>query len=101
MTALDPITKRMFPTLAAYARKMRWLGFLAVAVIVYTIGFHNGLLLGSYRGRVADESMTTWGREFHQFKEDYLKHHAKALMITKAQARVVVQQKEDLREEKP
>lgn len=94
MKPLDPLVARMFPTLARYARKMRWLGVLAIAVLIYTLGFHNGLLVGTYRGQVADESYTQTVREFNRFKEDYLKHHEQKLRVTKAQAQVAVSQKE-------
>lgn len=95
--ALDPITARMFPTLAKYARRQRWLGLLAVAGIVYVVGFWSGLLVGSYRGAVADESYTRMVYEFNQFKEDYLKHHVKQLTMTKGAAQVIVQRSEDAR----
>lgn len=100
MKPLDDITARLFPSLALYARKMKWCIGIAVAVMIFTSGLACGLLIGNYRGQVADESMTTWGREFHQFKEDYLKHHAKDLRTTKAAAQVIVQRKEDARREK-
>lgn len=95
----DPVSARLFPSLARYARKQRWLGLLAIAVMIFTSGLACGLLIGNYRGQVADEFMTTWEREFHQFKEDYLKHHAKDLRTTKAAAQVIVQRKEDARRE--
>lgn len=97
MKILDPVSARLFPSLARHARKMKWLGMLAIAVCVYMLGLHNGLLLGTYRGRVADESYTKTVYEFNQFKEDYLKHHAKDLRTTKAAAQVIVQRNEDAR----
>lgn len=97
MTPLDPTTARLFPSLARYARRQRWLGWLAVAGIIYVMGFWSGLLVGSYRGQVADESYTRMVYEFNQFKEDYLKHHVKQLTVTKAAAQVITQQREDAR----
>lgn len=96
---LDPVSARLFPSLARYARKQRWLGLLAVAGIVYVVGFWSGLLVGTYRGQVADQSYEHMVREFGQFKEDYLKHHTKSLTTTKAAAQVTVQRKEDARRE--
>ena len=96
---LDEITCRMFPTLARYARKMKRLGLLAVAVVIFTGGLACGLLVGSYRGQVTDESYQYQVREFNQFKEDYLKRFAKDLRVTAAQARVIVTERE--RERQP
>jgi len=97
MKALDPTSARMFPTLAAYARRVRWLLYGCVAAIIFTAGLACGLLVGSYRGVVEDQSYAYMVREFHQFKEDYLKHHAKGLTMTKAQAQVSAQKKEGMR----
>lgn len=97
MKPLDDITARMFPSLARYARRQRRLGLLAVAGIVYVVGFWSGLLVGSYRGQVANESYEYMVREFNSFREDYLKHHAGRFTTTKAQAQVIVQRKEDAR----
>lgn len=100
MTPLDSISARLFPTLARYARRQRWLGLLAVAGIIYVVGFWSGLLVGSYRGQVADESYEHMVREFNQFKGEYLQHHAKQLTMTKPQAQVSAQRKEDARRER-
>lgn len=100
MKPLDPVTARCFPSLARYARKQRWLGVLAIAGIIYVVGFWSGLLVGSYRGQVADESYTYMVHEFARFKEDYLAHHAKGLTTTRAAAQVLTQRKEEARSER-
>ena len=91
---LDAVSARLFPSLARYARKMKRLGLLAVAVVIFTGGLACGLLVGSYRGQVADESYQYQVREFNQFKEDYLRRFAKDLRVTAAQAQVIVTQRE-------
>lgn len=97
---LDSVSARLFPSLARYARKQRRLGLLAAAVMIFTSGLACGLLIGSYRGQVADESYNQTVREFGQFKIDYLEHHAKKLTTTKAQAQVIAQRNEDVRGER-
>ena len=97
MTPLDPLTRRLFPSLAAYARRARWAIYGCVAVVIFTAGLAAGLTIGSYRGQVADESYAHMIREFNLFKEDYLKHHVRSLTTSKAAAQVVVQQAENRR----
>jgi len=101
MTPLDPISARMFPTLARYARRVRWVLYGCAAFIIFTAGLAAGVLIGGYRGQVADESYAHAIREFHEFREDYLKHHVKSLTTTKAAMQVSAQKKEDARREEP
>lgn len=91
MKPLDDITRRLFPTLAKYANKLQWLMLLAGAVIVYTLGFHNGLLLGSYRGKVADENYAEVVRRVNALEEFTQGHHAKLLRTTGGQAAIIAQ----------
>jgi hypothetical protein len=89
MTALDPVSARMFPTLAKYARRQRRLGLLGVGMILCALSFAGGVVVGSYRGKVADETYYAWGLRLNTLERDYQEHHPKMLRTTKAQAAVV------------
>lgn len=100
MISLDPITARLFPALARYARRQRWLGLVGVMAILCALSFAAGVVVGSYRGKVADETYYAWGLRLNTLERDYEQHHQKALTMTKAQSAVLIDrlQKEKERE---
>jgi hypothetical protein len=98
VTALDPVSALLFPSLARFARRTRWLVYACLAVFLFTAGLACGLVIGTYRGKVADENYQEWGRRLNVLEQDYAKHHREG-RVTKAQAQVIAQQRDEARRE--
>ena len=90
MTPLDPLTVRLFPTLAKYARRQWWLGALGIVAVLCALSFASGVMLGSYRGRVADENYHAVILRINNLEQFTQEHHPKSLRTTRAQAIAII-----------
>ena len=89
---LDHVTARLFPTVAKFARRQWWLGALGIVAVLCALSFAGGVMLGSYRGKTADENYYEWGRRLNILEREYERDHPKRLRTTRAQAAVLVEQ---------
>ena len=99
MRPLDPVEVRLFPSLAKYARRAWWLIALSVVVLLCALSFAGGVVLGSYRGRVADENYHTVVLRINSLEQFTQEHHPKSLRTTRAQSAVLIDQAEKRRQE--
>jgi hypothetical protein len=88
MKALDPITVRLFPTLAAYTRKVRRRELLALIGITLSAYLLGRDLLSAYQSRAATENMTAMVGRVNSLETTCQKEHPKRFVTTKAQAAV-------------
>ena len=94
MTPLDDVTQRLFPTLAAYARKVRRreiLALIGTTLSAYIIGRD---LLSAYQGRVATQSMQAMVGRVNSLEATCQKAYPGRLKVTKVQAWNAARQKE-------
>lgn len=98
MTPLNPIYVRLFPSLARYVRRQWWFGMLGMVAILCALSFAGGVMIGSYRGRVADENYYEWGRRLNLLETDYYARFP-GLRITKTQANDWAWEREKRRKE--
>ena len=97
MTPLDPISARMFPTLAAYARKVRRRELLAMAGITLSAYVLGRDVLRAYREGIATENMLSMVTRVNEIEEQCQRERPKRLIMTKAQAQISAQKREDAR----
>jgi uncharacterized membrane-anchored protein YhcB (DUF1043 family) len=98
MTTLDPVTARLFPSVAKFVRRQRRKGLLFTHGIALVIGLAVGVLLMGYRGRVSDENYQAWGLRLNALEAQYQQEHPKSLRTTKAQSAVLVEQAQKAKE---
>ena len=99
MTPLDPISARMFPTLAAYARKVRRRELLAMAGITLSAYVLGRDVLRAYREGIATENMLSMVTRVNEIEEQCQRESPRKFVLTKAAAQVHVQKLEDARKE--
>ena len=99
MKPLDAVTSKMFPTLARFARRQWWLGTLGVVALLCALSFAGGVVVGSYRGRVADENYHAVVLRINAIEQFTQEHHPKSLRTTRAQSAVLIDQAEKRRQE--
>ena len=99
MKPLDEITQRMFPTLAAYARRVRRRELLAMAGITLSAYVLGRDVLRAYREGIATENMLSMVTRVNEIEEQCQRERPKRLIMTKAQAQISVQKLEDARKE--
>ena len=87
---LDPVEVRLFPRLARFARRQWWLGVLGIVAILCALSFAGGVMLGSYRGHVADENYHAVIWRVNTLEREYEQHHPKSLRTTRAQAIAII-----------
>jgi len=80
----------MFPSLARFARRQWWLGMLGIVATLCALSFAGGVVVGSYRGHVADENYHSVVGHINDLEQQYEKHHPKSMRTTKMQAVVLV-----------
>ena len=94
MKPLDPIACRLFPSLAAYARKVRrreLLAFVGITVSVYVLGRD---LLSAYQGRVATENMLAMVTRVNQIEGQCQRTYPKRFLTTRGEAAAIIGQQE-------
>lgn len=94
MKPLDSVSARMFPSLAAYAKKVRrreLLALVCIAISAYVLGRDA---LSAYRERVATEHMLAVVMRVNNLESACQKDYPKRSLVTKAQAAVIVAQRE-------
>ena len=94
MKPLDPLTARLFPTLASFARRQRWLGVVGIVAVLCALSFAGGVVLGHYQGLVSRENYHDVVRHINDLEQQYEKHHPKSLRTTKAQSAILIDQAE-------
>ena len=85
MTSLDPVTQRMFPTLARYARKVHRRELLALVGITLSAYVLGRDALSAYQGRVATENMLAMVTRVNEIEAQCQKEYPKRFSLTKAQ----------------
>lgn len=99
MKKLDDVTLRCFPSLAAYIREVRRRELLALVGLVLSAYVIGRDALSAYQGRVATENMLGVIGRVNNLEETCQKDYPKRLTMTKPQAQVIAQRKEDERRE--
>ena len=99
--ASRPAPHRVLLQALRLVAKGRVLIAVGIAIVCYGLGLANGVWLGSYRGRVADENY--WDlRKSHAALVDFIqKHFPKASLTTGWQAAVFMDNKEKERKREP
>ena len=90
MRPLDPVEVKLFPSLARYARRAWWFIVVSVVVLLCALSFAGGVVLGSYRGRVADENYHAVVLRINNLEQFTQEHHPKSLRTTRAQAIAII-----------
>jgi hypothetical protein len=90
MTPLDPVTARLFPTLAKFARRQWWLGALCIVAVLCALSFAGGVVVGHYQGMVSQENYHAVVQHINDLEREYEKHHPKSLRTTRAQAQAII-----------
>ena len=98
---LDAVSARLFPSLAAYARKVRRRELLALVGIILSAYVLGRDLLSAYQGRVATENMHDMVGRINNLETACQKEYPKRAIVTKAQAAVSARQSEEERGGKP
>lgn len=78
-------------------RSAKWLCRLALGIILFAIGVSCGVVIGGYRGQVADENFAAWGRRVDVLEREFEKRFPRQLVTTKAVAQVISQRLLDAR----
>lgn len=99
MKPLDEVTQRMFPTLAAYARRVRRRELLAMAGITLSAYVLGRDVLRAYREGIATENMLSMVTRVNEIEAQCQRDNPRRFTITKAAAQVSVQKLEDARKE--
>ena len=95
MKPLDAVSSRLFPTLAAYARKVRKreiLALVGIALSAYIIGRD---MLSAYQGRIATENMLAVVTRVNELESQCQQAYPKRFNVSKALAQVLVQRHAD------
>lgn len=82
---LDPVTARLFPTLAAYARKVRRREIIALVGIALSLYIIGRDVLSAYQLRVAKENMSAMVGHVAALEDQYQRDHP-ALKVSRVQA---------------
>ena len=94
MKSLDPITQRMFPTLAAYAHKVRRRELVALVGITLSVYVLGRDLLSAYQSRVAAENMSAMVGRVNNLETTCQKEHPKRFVATKIDVYNATREKE-------
>jgi hypothetical protein len=86
MKPLDPVEARLFPTLAAYARKARRRSILALIGLTLSVYIIGRDVLSAYQGRVATENMQAVVRRVNDLEAHCQKTSPSQFITTKTQA---------------
>ena len=97
MKPLDEVTQRMFPRLAAYARRVRRRELLAMAGITLSAYVLGRDVLRAYREGIATENMLSMVTRVNEIEAQCQRERPKRLIMTKAQAQISAQKREDAR----
>ena len=97
MKPLDEVTQRMFPTLAAYARRVRRRELLAMAGITLSAYVLGRDVLRAYREGIATENMLSMVTRVNEIEGQCQRESPRKFVLTKAQAQVSAQTKENER----
>lgn len=95
MTPIEPVTARLFPTLAAYAHKVRRREILALVLTALSVYVLGRDALSAYQGRVATEGLHAMLQRVNEIEG--VCQGSRKLVTTKAAAQVAVQKIEDAR----
>ena len=95
MKPLDDITQRLFPTLAAYARKVRRRELIAMVGIVLSAYVLGRDMLRAYRDGVATENMLAMVTRVNEIEQQCQQESPRKFVLTKAAAQVGAQKRED------
>jgi len=90
MKPLDPLTARLFPTLASFARRQRWLGVVGIVAVLCALSFAGGVVLGNYQGQVSRENYHAVVLRINSLEQFTQEHHPKSLRTTKVQAQAII-----------
>ena len=99
MKPLDAVSARLFPSLAAYARKVRRRELLAMAGITLSAYVLGRDVLRAYREGIATENMLSMVTRVNEIEAQCQRDNPRRFTITKAAAQVSVQKLEDARKE--
>lgn len=94
MKPLDDVTRRLFPSLARYARQVRrreLLALVGITLSAYVIGRD---LLSAYQGRVATQNMGAMVVRVNNLEENCQKALPERFKVTKYQAWNAAREKE-------
>ena len=92
---LDPITARLFPTLARYARRTHRLRLLCTHTLMFVVGVAVTFLFLGYHQHIATENQSRLLVRVADLEDQYGRHHN--MRTTAAQSQVIVSQKERAR----
>jgi hypothetical protein len=90
LKGLDPVSARLFPSLAAYARKVRrreLLALMGLALSAYIIGRDA---LSAYQGRVATENMLAMVTRVNLIENQCKKEYPKRFLTTRGEAAAII-----------
>lgn len=100
MSVLDPIHRRLFPSLARYETRLRRRSILALIGLAVSAWIIGRDMLSAYQGRVATEHMLAVMARVDNLEGQCQREFPQRLTITKAQAQVLTQQREDARRDR-
>jgi hypothetical protein len=72
-----------------------------MVAVLCALSFAGGVLVASYRGRVADENYHAVVRHINDLEQEYERHHPKSIRMTKAQSVALMEQAEKRKEQQP
>ena len=101
MKPLDPITCRLFPSLASYVRKVRRRELLAMAGITLSAYVLGRDVLRAYREGIATENMLSMVTRVNEIEAQCQRESPRKFVLTKAAAQVHVQKREEERRGEP
>ena len=99
MKPLDEISRRMFPTLAAQEDRMWWWRGVCIVGIILSAYVLGRDVLRAYQEGVATTHMLEMPARVNNLEVACQRDYPRRTIVTKAQARVIVTQRE--RERKP
>ena len=86
MTPLDPVSSRLFPTLARYARRTRRLALVCSHALLFLAGMAVTFLWLGYHQYVVTEAQGRLVGRISAIEEQYERDHKHAMVTTKTQA---------------
>ena len=101
MKPLDDITKRLFPSLAAYAHKVRRRELLAMVLSVLAVYVIGRDMLRAYRDGVATENMLAVVARVNEIEQQCQQERPRKFILTKAAVQVGAQKREEERRNQP
>jgi len=101
MKPLDPVSSSLFPSLAAYARKVYRRELLALVLIILSAYIIGRDALSAYQGRVATENMMAMVPRVNDLEVQSQKECPRKFVITKAQVSDAIWKREREKERTP